>query len=82
MNIIQALCVFLLTLGGSLFAFQSSYITDPTGVRLLELDAPFFKAQFDPMGAQLKSLYYKPADIELVDPEQGSGSENVWNIPA
>lgn len=63
-------------------AFESRYLSQDDGVRLLQVDSPFFSLTLNPLGGRLQSLQYKPAAVQLTDPEGiGSGTENVWNIP-
>ncbi len=74
--------IFFLIVGCVISAFESRYIPQENGERLLSVDSPFFTLAIDPLGGKLQSLIYKPTTAQLTDPEGiGSGTENVWNIP-
>jgi hypothetical protein len=74
--------VFFLMICVVCTAFESRYFPQDDGSRLLQVDSPFFSLMLNPLGGRLQSLQYKPAAMQLTDPESiGSGAENVWNIP-
>ena len=55
--------------------------TDVGGVRMTQVDSPYFSITVNPLGGRFWSIYSKPLKAELVDPSQeGSGTENVWNV--
>ena len=55
--------------------------TNVGGVRMTQVDSPYFRITVNPLGGRFWSIYSKPLKAELVDPSQdGSGTENVWNV--
>ena len=55
--------------------------TDMSGVRMTQVDSPYFSITVNPLGGRFWSMYSKLLKAELVDPSQdGSGTENVWNV--
>ncbi len=65
------------------FGIDVKNIVSPEKGELLQLENNYLQINLSPnTGGRIMILFFKPANVNLVDPEAGCLTDNIWNIPA